>query len=110
MRAIAPRLASAGTIQRVNSDNTYSLHFLPAISVRADGDLHRLGRPPALQPRVHQNRLLRAELGRGFLDRAGSGDGMKGLETARVEHARNRTRTLKSDPWIFACPSRSRGP
>jgi hypothetical protein len=39
MRAMAPRLASAGTIQRVNSDNTYSLHFLPAVSVRADGTI-----------------------------------------------------------------------
>jgi hypothetical protein len=39
MRPVAPRLIGQGTIQRVNSDNTYALHFLPAISVRNDGTI-----------------------------------------------------------------------
>lgn len=39
MRAMTPHLASAGTIQRINSDNTFALHFLPAISVRDDGTI-----------------------------------------------------------------------
>jgi hypothetical protein len=39
MRAMTPRLAGRATIQRVNSDNTFALHFLPAISVRTDGTI-----------------------------------------------------------------------
>src|SRR4051794_5828918 len=39
MRAMTPRLAGRGTIQHVNSDNTFALHFLPAISVRSDGTI-----------------------------------------------------------------------
>jgi hypothetical protein len=37
MRALPLNLSITGAISKVNDDNSYALHFLPALSVRSDG-------------------------------------------------------------------------
>jgi hypothetical protein len=39
MRALPRNLALSGRIHKVNSDHTFALHFLPAVSVRSDGSI-----------------------------------------------------------------------
>lgn len=39
MRALPMDLAINGPITKVNDDNSYALHFLPAVSVRSDGSI-----------------------------------------------------------------------
>jgi hypothetical protein len=39
LRALTPHLAGRGRTQRVNDDNSFALHFMPAVSVRSDGTI-----------------------------------------------------------------------
>jgi hypothetical protein len=39
MRALPRNLTISGQIHRVNSDHTFAMHFLPAVSVRNDGSI-----------------------------------------------------------------------
>jgi hypothetical protein len=39
MRSLPLNLGITGAIAKVNDDNSYALHFLPAVSVRADGSI-----------------------------------------------------------------------
>lgn len=55
MRALPMNLEIAGPISKVNDDNSYALHFLPAVSVRSDGSVatswydRRIGGPNSAQ-------------------------------------------------------------
>jgi len=37
LRAFSPNLRRPGRIQKLNDDNSFALHFMPAVSIRADG-------------------------------------------------------------------------
>jgi len=39
LRSFNPNLSSAGAIRKVNDDNSFALHFLPAVSIRSDGSI-----------------------------------------------------------------------
>jgi hypothetical protein len=39
LRTVRPGLTGLGTTQRVNDDDSFALHFLPAVSVRSDGTI-----------------------------------------------------------------------
>jgi hypothetical protein len=84
LRAFPLSLGTPGSIRKVNDDNSFALHFLPAVSVRADGsivsswyDRRRGGANSAVTDYFGEVRQAPASQGRDFRITTGATDWTK---------------------------------